>query len=297
MKDHGIKKQRALQAYFSGRVQKLVVKHGKIVVGWDEVLVPGVHERHRDSVLAAGKRPQPGGKAGFPRNPFERLLFGSGMARGAHYAVDPLSGDAAIFLPKKSSEFWRRILMWAEYVNAENVTRGSGKKCGHRGAPLVPSEVRDRHPCTPAGFIGARLEWLGLAHKTYTANAAAASPVRHRRKSLPRCARSPIWFEPVKDYTREQTAPAQPTSATPMNRWWMPCRSKAIGPAFLANWWINTLPVLATTRHLRTACAPISRAGATTTHSFSACAALLLVRKSRPIAGSLRTRSRGTGRL
>src|SRR6266481_8565696 len=42
MRDHGIKNNDALQAYFSGRVQKLVVKHGKIVVGWDEVLVPGV---------------------------------------------------------------------------------------------------------------------------------------------------------------------------------------------------------------------------------------------------------------
>jgi hexosaminidase len=42
MKEHGIKNNDALQAYFSGRVQKLVVKHGKIVVGWDEVLVPGV---------------------------------------------------------------------------------------------------------------------------------------------------------------------------------------------------------------------------------------------------------------
>src|SRR5258708_18706300 len=42
MKVHGIKNNEALQAYFSGRVQKLVTKHGKTVIGWDEVLVEGV---------------------------------------------------------------------------------------------------------------------------------------------------------------------------------------------------------------------------------------------------------------
>ena len=40
MKDHNIKDDPALQAYFTGRVQKLVTKHGKISIGWDEVLQP-----------------------------------------------------------------------------------------------------------------------------------------------------------------------------------------------------------------------------------------------------------------
>lgn len=40
MKEHGIEDDPALQAYFTGRVQKLVTKHGKISIGWDEVLQP-----------------------------------------------------------------------------------------------------------------------------------------------------------------------------------------------------------------------------------------------------------------
>ena len=40
MKAHGIKDDPALQAYFTGRVQKLVTKRGKISIGWDEVLQP-----------------------------------------------------------------------------------------------------------------------------------------------------------------------------------------------------------------------------------------------------------------
>ncbi len=40
MKAHGMKDDAALQAYFTERVQKLVTKHGKVTVGWDEVLQP-----------------------------------------------------------------------------------------------------------------------------------------------------------------------------------------------------------------------------------------------------------------
>jgi hexosaminidase len=64
----------------------------------------------------------------------------------------------------------------------------------------------------------ARLEWLGLTHRSY------------ERKMLQRIAgpASPEEFaalrnlaevvEPVKDYTREQTAPVEPTSQLPLNR-------------------------------------------------------------------------------
>src|SRR5258708_30333440 len=38
-KSHNLKTNEDLQAYFSQRVQKLVTKHGKAVVGWDEVFI------------------------------------------------------------------------------------------------------------------------------------------------------------------------------------------------------------------------------------------------------------------
>jgi hexosaminidase len=67
-------------------------------------------------------------------------------------------------------------------------------------------------------FVGVRLEWLGLAHRS------SYYRMLHRIAG----AESPEEFaalkvltdvvEPVKDYTRERTAPAEPTSLTPMNR-------------------------------------------------------------------------------
>jgi hexosaminidase len=221
MKAHGIKNNEALQAYFSERVQKLVVKHGKTVVGWDEVLVPGVPKdiviqswRGQASLAQTVKQ----GYRGILSNGYYLDL---GWPASRHYAVDPMSGDAANLTPEEK----QRILggescMWAEYVNPENID----SRIWPRNAAIAerlwsPEDVRDAASMyARLDFISARLEWLGLTHKSYYA------------KMLHRIAgpSSPVEFaalrtltdvvEPVKDYTREQTAPAQPTSTTPMNR-------------------------------------------------------------------------------
>ena len=220
-KAHDIKNNEALQAYFSGRVQKLVVKHGKAVIGWDEVLVEGVP---KDIVIqswrgqAALAKAAQQGYRGILSNGYYLDL---GWPAARHYAVDPLSGDAA----NLSSEEKQRILggescMWAEYVNPENVD----SRIWPRNAAIAerfwsPQEVRDPASMyARLNFVSARLEWLGLTHRTVS---------RHMLQRLAGPA-SPVEFaalrtltdviEPVKDYTRERTAPAEPTSATPLNR-------------------------------------------------------------------------------
>jgi hexosaminidase len=221
MKEHGLKNNDALQAYFSGRVQKLVVKHGKIVVGWDEVLVPGVPKdiviqswRGQASLAQAAKQ----GYRGILSNGYYLDL---GWPAARHYAVDPMSGDAASLAPEEKE----RILggescMWAEYVNPENVD----SRIWPRNAAIAerfwsPQSITDAASMyARLDFISARLDWLGLTHKAYYRRmlqriAGAASPDEFAAlKTLADV------IEPVKDYTREQTAPAEPTSVTPMNR-------------------------------------------------------------------------------
>jgi hexosaminidase len=221
MKAHGIKNNEALQAYFSGRVQKLVTKHGKTVIGWDEVLVEGVPKdiviqswRGQASLAKAAKQ----GYRGILSNGYYLDL---GWSAARHYAVDPMSGDAA----NLSAEEKQRILggescMWAEYVNPENLD----SRIWPRNAAIAerlwsPPEVRDSASMyARLDFVSARLEWLGLTHRTASRQmlqrlAGSASPVEFAAlRTLAEI------LEPVKDYTREQTAPAEPTSATPMNR-------------------------------------------------------------------------------
>src|SRR2546422_4524373 len=92
MKSQGIKNNQELQAYFSGRVQKLVTKHGKTGVGWDEVLVPGVPKdiviqswRGQASLAQAAKQSY----RGILSNGYYLDL---GWSAARHYAVDPMSG-------------------------------------------------------------------------------------------------------------------------------------------------------------------------------------------------------------
>jgi hexosaminidase len=221
MKAHGIKSNEALQAYFSERVQKLVTKHGKIVVGWDEVLVPGVPKdiviqswRGQASLAQAAKL----GYRGILSNGYYLDL---GWTAARHYAVDPMSGDAANLTPEEK----QRILggescMWAEYVNPENID----SRIWPRNAAIAerfwsPENVRDAASMyARLDFISARLEWLGLTHKSYYHKMLQriAGPASPQELSALRTLTDQV--EPVKDYTREQTAPAEPTSATPLNR-------------------------------------------------------------------------------
>ncbi|HEY6264339.1 MAG TPA: family 20 glycosylhydrolase [Candidatus Acidoferrum sp.] len=221
MKAHGIKSNEALQAYFSERVQKLVTKHGKIVVGWDEVLVPGVP---KDIVIQSWRGQAslaPAAKLGYRGILSNGYYLDLGWSAARHYAVDPMSGDAANLTPEEK----QRILggescMWTEYVNPENID----SRIWPRNAAIAerfwsPENVRDAASMyARLDFISMRLEWLGLTHKSYYHKMLQriAGPASPQELSALRTLTDQV--EPVKDYTREQTAPAEPTSATPLNR-------------------------------------------------------------------------------
>jgi hexosaminidase len=220
-KSHNLKTNEDLQAYFSQRVQKLVTKHGKAVVGWDEVFIPGVPKdiviqswRGQQSLAAAAQQ----GYHGILSNGYYLDL---GWSAARHYAVDPLSGPAAgLTDDQKKLILGGESCMWSEYVDPENID----SRIWPRNAAIAerfwsPQSVTDSSSMyLRMSVISERLEWLGLTHRTY------------QRKMLQRIAgsASPEEFaalrnladvvEPVKDYTREQTAPVEPTSQLPLNR-------------------------------------------------------------------------------
>src|SRR5271170_7723663 len=165
-----LKNNQGLQAYFNKRLQAIVAKHGKSMVGWDEVLAPDLpHDiviqswRGQASLAAAAKQ-------GFRGILSSGYYLDLGWSAARHYAVDPLSGAAATL----SLEEQLRILggescMWSEYVNAENVD----SRIWPRNAAIAerlwsPQHVTDVTPMyARMDAESARLEWLGLTHKTH----------------------------------------------------------------------------------------------------------------------------------
>jgi hexosaminidase len=220
-KSHNLATNTELLGHFSKKVQAIVTKHGKAVVGWDEVFIPGAPKeimiqswRGQAALAQAAQQ----GYRGILSNGFYIDL---GWSAARHYASDPLGGAAANLTPDQQKlVLGGESTMWSEYVNPENID----SRIWPRNAAIAERLWSPQNVTGVASMyarldvIGARLEWLGLTHRSYYRRMLQriAGPASPEEFSALRTLADVV--EPVKDYTREKLAPAEPTSFTPMNR-------------------------------------------------------------------------------
>ena len=215
---HGMKTNQELQAYFNKRVQKILSRHKKRMMGWDEILSPDLP---KDIVIQSWRGQQSLALA--VQQGYRGLLsYGYYLdlmwPAWRHYATDPMADAAAFLAPdEKQRILGGEACMWSEYVSAENID----SRIWPRAAAIAerlwsPQQVQDVNSMyLRMAASSARLDWLGLTHNSYY-------PVMLRRlagsKDIAALETLADVVEPVKDYTREETAPVVPTSATPLNR-------------------------------------------------------------------------------
>ncbi len=218
MRAHGMKTNQDLQAYFNKRVQEIVSKHGKTMIGWDEILRPELPKsiviqswRGQESLAQAAKQ---GYRSLLSHGYYIDLMWPASQ----HYAVDPMSEAAANLSPEES----KRILggeatMWAEYVSPENIDSRIWPRTAAIAERLwSPQNVRDVDSMYQRlEKVSHRLDFLGLTHNTGYAPTLRRIAGRNDTSALQVLT---DVAEPVKDYIREDTAPAVPTSLTPLNR-------------------------------------------------------------------------------
>jgi hexosaminidase len=122
MRENHLKDDAALQAYFTGRVQRLVTSQHKITVGWDEILQPDTPKnvviqswRGQESLAEAARRGYRGIlSAGYYIDLNEPAL--------QHYAVDPLeNATAKLTITQQASILGGEATMWTEFTTPENV--------------------------------------------------------------------------------------------------------------------------------------------------------------------------------
>ena len=218
MRAHGMKTDQDLQAYFNKRVQQIVSKHGKTMIGWDEILRPELPKsvviqswRGQESLAQAAKQ---GYRGLLSHGYYIDLMWPASQ----HYLVDPMSDAAASLSPQESKLILGgEATMWAEYVSPENIDSRIWPRTAAIAERLwSPQNVRDVNSMYQRlEKVSHRLDFLGLTHNT------GYAPMLWRiagRNDI-----SPLQVladvaEPVKDYTREDTAPVVPTSLTPLNR-------------------------------------------------------------------------------
>ena len=107
--------------------------------------------------------------------------------------------------------------MWAEYVSPENIDSRIWPRTAAIAERLwSPQNVRDVDSMYQRlEKVSHRLDFLGLTHNT------GYAPMLRRIAGSNDISALQVLadvVEPVKDYTREDTAPAVPTSLTPLNR-------------------------------------------------------------------------------
>src|SRR3989441_1699293 len=218
MHSHAIKKNEDLQAYFNKRVQEIVSKHGKTMVGWDEILRPELPKniviqswRGQESLAAAAKQ----GYRGLLSNGYYVDLMWSAER---HYSFDPLGGAGANLSPEES----KRILggeatMWAEYVSPENIDSRIWPRTAAIAERLwSPQEIKEVNwMYQRMEKVSRKLDWLGLTHIS------GYAPMLRRIAGSDDISALRVladMVEPVKDYNRSELAAAEPTSADPLNR-------------------------------------------------------------------------------
>ena len=245
MQKHDLKTTEDLQAYFDQRVVALVLKHGKKVIGWDEVLHPGAPKeimiqswRGQQSLADAARQ----GYQGILSSGYYLDLM---YPAAQHYAADPMEGATANLTPEEKS----RILggeacMWSEFVTPENVDSRIWPRLAAIAERLwSPQQVKDVDSMyLRMNVESRRLEFLGLKHRS------------NYLKMLDRLAgfqdSSELKIladvvEPVKEYARGDTR--EYTSFTPLNRLVDAARPESITARdfakLVADWRANELPI------------------------------------------------------
>ena len=172
MQAHNLKNDQELQQYFTDRVEKIVSKHHKFMVGWDEILTPGMPKniviqswRGQDSLAEAARQ-------GY-RGILSSGYYLDAMAPASqHYLVDPLAGaDATLTPAQQKLILGGEACMWEEFASDETID----SRIWPRAAAIAerlwsPQQVLDVNSMyRRMAVVSEHLEELGLTHRSSSA--------------------------------------------------------------------------------------------------------------------------------
>lgn len=206
MKEKGIKDNHALQAYFNTRLLKILQKHKKKMIGWDEILQPElpkdvvIHSWRGTAALAEAARK---GYDGILSNGYYIDLI---QPASQHYVSDPLPANSTLTPEEAKHVLGGEATMWAEWVTPETIDSRIWPRTAaiaeRLWSPRTVTDVPDMY--RRLAIISLQLEEFGLTHK------------KNQEMMLRRLVRNddigPLRtlvsvIEPVKEYRRYQQRP------------------------------------------------------------------------------------------
>jgi hexosaminidase len=167
IQEKGLKDNHGLQAYFNGRLLKILQKHGKRMIGWDEVLHPDLP---KDIVVQSWRGPQSLAEAakkgyrGILSNGYYIDLI---QPAWQHYLNDPIPENAPLSAEEQKLILGGEATMWSEWVSPETID----SRIWPRAAAIAerfwsPREVKDVDDMyRRLAVVSVQLEDAGLLHE------------------------------------------------------------------------------------------------------------------------------------
>ncbi|MDT5121355.1 MAG: hexosaminidase [Acidobacteriota bacterium] len=206
MKKKGIKDNRALQTYFNQRLLQILKKHGKRMMGWDEIFQPDLPKdiviqswRGQKALAEAARK---GYDGILSHGYYIDLIFPA----SEHYLNDPLPADSGLKASEAAHILGGEATMWGEWVTPETIDSRIWPRTAAIAERLwSPREVTDVEDMyRRLSIISVQLEELGLTHEKnqlmMLRRLAQGKDVRALQTLV-------AVVEPVKEYRRYQQRP------------------------------------------------------------------------------------------
>ena len=215
-REHGLANAAAIQVYFNQQLLKIVQKYGKIMVGWDEILVPALPTdaviqswRGQKSLSVAATKGYRGILSwGYYLDHLRPASF--------HYAVDPLGGpDASDLTPEQASRIMGgEACMWAELIGQETVDSRVWPRTAVIAERLwSPKDVADPDAMyARLDAVSRNLEFTGVQHR------ANYQPMLDRLAGDQPVAPLRVIADAVEAYGLNLGRTGRPTGVMPVNR-------------------------------------------------------------------------------
>jgi len=165
-KRHGLKDNEALQAWFNQQLSRILSKHKKRMVGWDEILHSDLP---KDTVVQSWRGQKSlgeGAKQGF-QGILSAGYYLDGMQTSAfHYAVDPLPATSDLDPTQAARILGGEVCMWGELITPENIDSRiwprSAAIAERLWSPRSVADVDDMY--RRLDRVSLQLEEVGLTH-------------------------------------------------------------------------------------------------------------------------------------
>jgi hexosaminidase len=173
MRAHNLKDAAALQAYFNQRLIKILEKHGKRMVGWDEILNPSLPKNVAIQSWRGAKSLSDAAKLGYQGILSQPYYLDGMKSAKEYYLSDPLPSNSVLTPEQRQLILGGEICMWGEQLNERSIDSRIWPRSAAIAERFWSSEsinnVDDMYRRLEVESI--RLEAIGLTHLSHEGSA------------------------------------------------------------------------------------------------------------------------------